>query len=646
MKTIVTLILLCFLWTSGIAQTPQAFKYQAVARDLSGNVLAGKPVSFKISILSGSATGTVMYSETHAGKITNGYGLVDLEVGKGTVVNGTFSSIPWSSGTYFIKIEMDPAGGIAYQAMGTSQLLSVPYALHAKTAETGDNWGTGVVHTDGTLSGTGTMAAPLMVADNGISSAKILNSSIVTADLADQSVTTQKLQDLSVSSIKIQTGAVFSGNLANSAVLADKIATDAVTGPKIANKAVTGDKIAQAGAVAGQALRWNGSTWAPGNDNSAGLILPYKDSTTVADKETVFKLTCIGNTWSSAITGVSKSANGTGVVGEGPFGVVGYATAAGGTGVRGVNASTTGSGFGLSGVANSPEAGGVWGSGGLYGVKADAGSSSGYGIYGTASSASGITYGIYGRVTSSAGYAGYFKGGKFHVSGRVGIGTESPSAGLHLKGSGFPESFMYLESNTGQDAGFRLYEGATDKWHIFNNVGAGGLQIYNNAGQTAFFAKQSNSYVGIGTTTPNYTLEVIGTAGKTGGGSWSTSSDIRLKNVTGDYPKGLNEICALQPVVFTYKTGNSRHLPADVPQIGFVAQDVQKVFPEAVAEGEDGFLDFNMHAVNVALVNAVRELKSENDRLRTQNELLKAKDDQLSVRIERLEKLVGASAQK
>jgi hypothetical protein len=596
MKAIGILSMFCLFGLNVFAQVPQAFKYQAVARNASGVVLANKPVSFRIGILSGSAAGIALYTETHTAKTTNEFGLVNLEIGKGTPVAGTFAGISWGTGDYFLKVEMDPNGGNSYQAMGASQLLSVPYALHAKTAETGDNWGTSVVHTDGTLTGTGTTTTPLKVADNGITSGKIQNGAVNT--------------------------------------------------DKLANGSVTGTKLAQAGATNGQVLKYNGTTWTPANDMAAGIILPYKDSTTVADKETVFKLTSIGNTWSSAITGVSKSTNGTGVVGEGPFGVVGYATVAGGTGVRGVNASTTGSGFGLSGVANSPESGGIWGSGGLYGLKADAGSSSGYGIYGSASSASGTTYGIYGRVTSSSGYAGYFKGGKFYVSGRVGLGTEAPGAGLHLKGTGYPESFMFLEANTGGDAGFRLYEGSIAKWHIFNSAGAGGLQIYNNNSATAIFCKQANSFVGIGTTTPGYTLEVNGTAGKTGGGSWSTSSDLRLKNVTGNYTKGLHEIIALRPIVFTYKEGNSRHLPADVKQIGFVAQDVQQVFPEAVSEGEDGLLDFNMHAVHVALVNAVRELNAENDRLRAQNEMLRAKDDQLSGHIERLEKLIGMSTEK
>jgi hypothetical protein len=105
-----------------------------------------------------------------------------------------------------------------------------------------------------------------------------------------------------------------------------------------------------------------------------------------------------------------------------------------------------------------------------------------------------------------------------------------------------------------------------------------------------------------------------------------------MKDVKGVYSKGLEAISALRPVRFTYKAGNPRNLPSGQEQIGFVAQEVQKIFPEAVSEGADGYLDFNMHAVNVALVNAVRELKAE-------NELLKE-------RLEKLERSAGVSAGK
>ena len=83
------------------------------------------------------------------------------------------------------------------------------------------------------------------------------------------------------------------------------------------------------------------------------------------------------------------------------------------------------------------------------------------------------------------------------------------------------------------------------------------------------------------------------------------------------------EIDLLNPVRFIYKSDNPRNLPSNHEYIGFIAQEVQEIFPEAVSEGKDGYLDFNMHAVNVAMVNAIKELKAENDILKEEIENLK-----------------------
>jgi hypothetical protein len=95
-------------------------------------------------------------------------------------------------------------------------------------------------------------------------------------------------------------------------------------------------------------------------------------------------------------------------------------------------------------------------------------------------------------------------------NGNVGIGI-APQAGLHLKGADWPDSFMYIQSDNAQDAGIRLYEGTTPKWHIFNSTNDSGLRIYNSdASKTVFFAEQSSGNVGIGTTSPSKKLTVRG----------------------------------------------------------------------------------------------------------------------------------------
>ena len=115
------------------AQAPEKMSYQAVIRNSSGELVKSSNVGMQISILKGSATGTAVYVETQI-QTTNANGLVTLEIGDGTIVTGTFDGIDWSTGIYFIKIETDPTGGTSYSITGTSQLLSVPYALYAKNA--------------------------------------------------------------------------------------------------------------------------------------------------------------------------------------------------------------------------------------------------------------------------------------------------------------------------------------------------------------------------------------------------------------------------------------------------------------------------------------------------------------------------------
>jgi uncharacterized protein (TIGR02145 family) len=134
MRKLFTFILAVLLMASVFAQTPQKMSYQAVIRDISDNLVTNQSVGMQISILQGSENGTAVYVETQMPS-TNANGLVSIEIGTGTIISGDFATIDWAHDTYFIKTETDLAGGTSYSITGTSQLLSVPYALHAKTAE-------------------------------------------------------------------------------------------------------------------------------------------------------------------------------------------------------------------------------------------------------------------------------------------------------------------------------------------------------------------------------------------------------------------------------------------------------------------------------------------------------------------------------
>lgn len=134
MRKLFTLLVAVLLTASVFAQAPEKMSYQAVIRDASDNLVTSQTVGMQISILQGTASGTAVYVETQS-PTTNANGLISIKIGDGTVQSGDFTNIEWANGPYFIKTETDPAGGTDYTITGTSQLLSVPYALHAKTAE-------------------------------------------------------------------------------------------------------------------------------------------------------------------------------------------------------------------------------------------------------------------------------------------------------------------------------------------------------------------------------------------------------------------------------------------------------------------------------------------------------------------------------
>jgi len=138
MKKLFSLCFIAFLFTTQLikAQAPQAFTYQAVARDAAGLILSNQAVTLRFSILQNSSTGVNLYSEIH-NVTTSNLGLCNLNIGQGTPVSGNFANIDWGNGPKYFQVEIDPAGGNAFILMGTTQLLSVPYALFAGNSSAG-----------------------------------------------------------------------------------------------------------------------------------------------------------------------------------------------------------------------------------------------------------------------------------------------------------------------------------------------------------------------------------------------------------------------------------------------------------------------------------------------------------------------------
>ena len=126
------LILLALTITTVLqAQAPQGFNYQATVRNNSGDLILNTNVYFKFNVMQGSQTAVPIFTETHYVP-TDDLGQVNLVIGQGTANTGTFSELDWSLGSYYLGIELDSGSG--YVAMGTTQLLSVPYALYAENS--------------------------------------------------------------------------------------------------------------------------------------------------------------------------------------------------------------------------------------------------------------------------------------------------------------------------------------------------------------------------------------------------------------------------------------------------------------------------------------------------------------------------------
>ena len=134
LRKVIFLLFLCMAVVSGFAQAPGLFNYQAVVRDSAGMPLADSLVQIKISVLKDSIQGTVVFEEEHS-VTTDMHGLFSLKMGNGMNATSSLDSIHWAEGEYYVKTEVDLNASGSYQEISTTQLLSVPYALHANTAD-------------------------------------------------------------------------------------------------------------------------------------------------------------------------------------------------------------------------------------------------------------------------------------------------------------------------------------------------------------------------------------------------------------------------------------------------------------------------------------------------------------------------------
>lgn len=170
MKSLLKVVLMMALMMPMVvfAQAPQMFSYQGVARDNVGNALANQNIGLQIDIHQTTPGGTIIFSETHT-VTTNAFGLFNIAIGGGTPVVATLSAIDWANGPYFTEVSMDETGGTSYVSLGTSQLLSVPYALYADSSGTAGP--TGPTGADGATGADGVTGATGPTGDTGATGA-------------------------------------------------------------------------------------------------------------------------------------------------------------------------------------------------------------------------------------------------------------------------------------------------------------------------------------------------------------------------------------------------------------------------------------------------------------------------------------------
>jgi hypothetical protein len=203
------------------------------------------------------------------------------------------------------------------------------------------------------------------------------------------------------------------------------------------------------------------------------------------------------------------------------------------------------------------------------------------------------------------------------ANGNVGIGTASPKARIALKQ--LEESFvggLHLQRSTTNDT-WGVATGNDNKLY-FAYANDASLADTSSDFTVIPFVITSANRVGIGTATPDQTLSVNGDASKVGGGSWQTFSDERLKNIRGNFTSGLQAVMQLQPLRYEYKQNNALGLKSEGEHVGFGAQALQKVIPEAVTRNEQGYLLVNNDPIIWTMLNAIKEQQKEIEQLKAE----------------------------
>jgi hypothetical protein len=617
-------------------QIPRLLSYQGVLQDSEGNAVADGSYTMNFTLYGQAELGNALWSETRQVSLSGG--VFHVYLGSVNALMLPFDRAYWLGLTVGEADELAPR----------TALSATPYSFMART-----------------------------VADGAVTEYKLAPGAVTESAIADSAVTATKIHPgINITTTGTIQAASFTGDGSGLTGLPTggfslpfngeanqpgdytlSITNTGINGSGIAAQApirgIYGDATATIGfnfGVWGQSQSTDGrGVYGLANALSGTTFGVYGRSQST-DGRGVYGWASTGSGITYGVYGQSQSTDGRGVYGETPatsgstIGVWGRSASTSGRGVYGEADAASGPTSGVFGTSASTGGRGVYGlatagSGITYAVYGVAYSGSGTGVYGRTTSETGRTIAVGGHASSPQGFAAYFSGAvgsRNYFERSVSIGTEESRALLTLRGpedGTFGPTVMMLgdASDQVESGRIRFVEGtALNNWrgaymHFDGLANRFHLGVHNtndnstsNDVNAITITRTTVPRVGIGTEEPgSFRLAVNGDAAKPGGGSWSVFSDERLKrDIRQLEPGSLDRLLQLQGYTFEYQQQaieNRLALPGR--QTGLIAQEVLEVFPDWVGNDEEGYLYITERGLTALLIEALRELKIENNSL-------------------------------